>query len=458
VCDPRQSVDCFVGPVGLLAMTVIARPKAEAIPHRLLAVAACACLLLAACSSADLPSSDQMRRGLQSLVAVCTAASGDVELKRNANAYWEPAPVGIPVLIGDFVRTRKASTARINFLGGGAIELDDDAVVSIDTASEPPSTGDGGAPYSPQPTISVASGVARGVISAPAPGAEARPLLLKSAQGGLMRLVATAGKEPVAFRLTGSDKGTEVAVTGGEATLIGKSGERPLRPGQVVFLTDQGPPEVAELIDFPASIAPGVDARLKWTPGLAIRLAWSPVPRASGYRVELAQDLSFRVGLTGQDTDKTEMIWSPPGDGVYAWRVASRDAAGRLGDYGFARRIFAEKLEPRDLLVAPEDGAVFGYANEPPKIALTWEAAGETQLYTVVVASGADLLRGQVVNEFSSAQRFEVEGLTAGNYCWGVYVEGDHPEPIFTSPRRFTIKKLGKATLKAPKVLESWGK
>jgi hypothetical protein len=53
----------------------------------------------------------------------------------------------------------------------------------------------------------------------------------------------------------------------------------------------------------------------------------------------------------------------------------------------------------------------------------------------------------------------ELEGLGAGDYFWGVYVEdGKTPEPIFVKPRRLSLQKLAKPKVKVPKSISEWGK
>jgi hypothetical protein len=73
-----------------------------------------------------------------------------------------------------------------------------------------------------------------------------------------------------------------------------------------------------------------------------VALSWKAVPGAVGYRVQVARDLSFLELLRSEDVTDTGYAFRPGEAGTYAWRVAARDAAGRMGEYGFVRRLFVE--------------------------------------------------------------------------------------------------------------------
>ncbi|HYQ81127.1 MAG TPA: hypothetical protein VEP68_06490, partial [Anaeromyxobacteraceae bacterium] len=69
------------------------------------------------------------------------------------------------------------------------------------------------------------------------------------------------------------------------------------------------------------------------------------------------------------------------------------------------------------------------------------------------------LLEQKVVATTTQDQRVELEGLAAGSYYWGVYVDdAKSPQPIFTRPRRLTVLKTEKPKVKVPKSISEWGK
>ena len=128
--------------------------------------------------------------------------------------------------------------------------------------------------------------------------------------------------------------------------------------------------------------------------------------------------------------------------GVYAWRAAGIDAVGRLGEFGFARRMYFEDEQPHDLLVAPADHVKIGFSDELPRIRFSWQSSGDTKQYKLVIGRGAVPTSDTVAKIATSRQQVEVGTLREGTYRWGVYaVRGRREHPIFLTPRELTIRK-----------------
>jgi hypothetical protein len=395
-------------------------------------------------------------RALAGIVASCANAVGEVQVRRAGQSDWEPVATGSVFRAGDVVRTGPGAFARVEFLAGGGVEVEENASVVIDTA--PVQAGAGAPAGTAESRISVESGVVRGFLPAAAEGDVPLGIVIKTSEGEETRIAARPGEKQVSFRLTRGKAGTEVAVTKGQARVVARGGEKVLRSGQAVEVAAAGLGEVTELLDFPASVEPGIDARFLWKKDREIRLGWKPVEGASGYRVQIARDLAFQGLEQSEDVAGTEASFSPREKGTYAWRVASRDASGRYGEYGFARRIYCEEEPPRDLLVGPTDGAVVKYAETPPPIAFTWQSAGGAASYRLVVARGRDLGAEPEVSRSTPEQRLEIEGLAAGEYVWGVYVDDRRtPEPIFVRPRVLVVQKVARPKVKVPKAISEWG-
>lgn len=395
-------------------------------------------------------------QSLSAIVATCANSVGEVQVRRGGGQSWEAVQTGAVFRVGDEVRTGALSFVRVEFLTGGGLELEENASVVIDQA--PPQDAPGTAPAGTENRVSVQSGVVRGFLPQATEGAEPLGLVIRTTEGE-QRLKAKPGEKPATFRVTRAAKKTELAVTQGEARVATAKGERSLRRGQAVEVARGEVSAPVDLIDFPASLAPGIDARFQFKPDLSVRLAWKPVAGAQAYRVQVAHDLAFQAVEQAADVTSTDFAFSPKVPGVHVWRVAAKDAAGRYGEYGFARRLFAEKEAPRDLLVGPEDGAVLRFVDRSPPIAFSWESAGAARRYRVVVASGPDLLEQKVMATGTQEQRLEMEGLTAGNYYWGVYVDDARtPEPIFVKPRRLTLVKAEKPKVRVPRAISEWGK
>jgi len=283
--------------------------------------------------------------------------------------------------------------------------------------------------------------------------------VIRSADGTETRLAAAPGEKPVAFRVTRGAKGTELSMTAGELMLGSGASAQSLKRGQADEVSQGVVSAPIELIDFPASVDPGVDARFHFKPGMSIRMNWRTVAEASGYRIQLGRDLSFQSIVATAETQSAGFSFSPKEPGMHSWRVAARDAAGRYGEYGFARRFYTEKEPPRDLLIGPEDGAALRFTDEAPAITFSWQSAGAADSYRLVLANGPDLLAQKVMATVSEGQRVQLEGLAAGDYYWGVYVDDERaPEPIFVKARKLVLQKVEKPKVTVPRALTDWGK
>jgi hypothetical protein len=407
-------------------------------------------LVLAALAAACTQGVDSGPPALPEILATCADTSGDVQVRRGSQAFFEPAGIGAVLLAGNWLKTGKASSARVEFINGGRLEVEEDAVVIIDVL---PHLEDAGT-HDTAPLVAVASGQVRGVLSSA--GGETRNLVIRNADGSKARLSSKAGEKSVEYRLTGNAQGTLVSVTGGEATLSAASGEQALSSGQSSQVTAKGPAPVEKLIGFPQSLEPGVDARLECGALKPVKLTWGPVEGARGYRVEIAEDLAFQKRLERHDGNDSAWLFAPKARGVYAWRVAAKDAKGRLGEYGYARRVFCEAEPPQDLLLGPTEAALVGYVKAPPRITFSWRSANAAN-YRLVVATDPGLTR-KLVERTGTAQQVDVEGLAAGDYYWGAYAEdGKSARPVFLKARKLSIRKVSASRVKTVKSINEWG-
>src|SRR4051812_25012978 len=94
-----------------------------------------AALALAACNKSDGSKADnEVSKALSAIVATCAQAFGAVEVRRPGAAFWEPIKVGDVLHSGDWVKTGKGAYAKVAFLTGGGLELEENAVVVVDVA------------------------------------------------------------------------------------------------------------------------------------------------------------------------------------------------------------------------------------------------------------------------------------------------------------------------------------
>jgi hypothetical protein len=235
---------------------------------------------------------------------------------------------------GDWIRTSASGTARIRFVSGGHLDLDEKTTLFVE--SDTVKRGVAGV------HVAIQSGGASGVLD----GSKDAPIKLRTREGE----VRIAGTEGTEFRLKPTTDGAvDVAVSKGELVVRTGTGERRIAPPKAdpivpkpVVPRPYVPRPKKDAIAFPASTAPRIDARFKCLAKLDIALAWQPVTGATQYRVIIARDLSFRSVVSSKEVKTPGFTFRPPGPGTYVWRVAARDVRG-YGEFGFARRIFCDK-------------------------------------------------------------------------------------------------------------------
>jgi hypothetical protein len=350
---------------------------------------------------------------LSQIVATCADLHGTSEVRRKGSVRWEKIALGATLREGDWVRTAGGSHARLRF-AGGFLDLGEDTAVIVDKAIA----------------------IEHGAVTGTAEGKDG--FVVQAGDGSRATIAGT--QTPVEFRLTPTPQhGLEVAVIKGAAQLVTQGGSRALAAGEASDVANERAGEVVKLIAFPKSLSPGVDARFLFAAETPIPLTWSSVPGAARYHLQVARDTEFHALVRTSDASAPNGSFVPDAEGVYLWRVAARGANGRLGEYGFARRIYCEKDEPHDLLVAPSDGQQIGFSGDPPRVVFSWRPRGDAKDYKLVVERVRD---GEaVVNAAIAGQQRQVV-LDEGIYRWGVYaVHAGGEQPIFLKQRQLAIRK-----------------
>ncbi|NBD13445.1 hypothetical protein GTY96_31245 [Corallococcus sp. c25j21] len=377
--------------------------------------------------------SEAASRELAAIVATCAAAQGPVDTMRTTSAYWEPFEAGATFRAGDWVRTGPGAFVRIELRGGGRIELEELTVVVVERPA--PEEGSG-------PVVTLESGSTRGVLAEDAP--RNGPLVLRGDDGRQVTLTAGAHTGPTEFRVTRTPRGMRLSVSRGRLVLSEGGNRRTLDAGGWLDVSrgledsePDGPP-------FPASLSPGVDARIAWSPELRIPLTWKALDGAKGYQVQVARDLGFTRRVIDMRVEAPGFMFIPPEPGMFAWRVAAVDASGQPGESGFARRIFVDRKRPRAMLVAPRDGYETPDATAAEEIVFAWQSTGGAPRYRLVVARDRELRHPVLVRE-GSPQQVVLPGLAPGEYYWGVYVAEDPPVPLFQKARKLVVPETSVA-------------
>lgn len=332
--------------------------------------------------------------------ATCAKVAGSAEVRRAQHPYWEPLGCGTPLKEGDWVRTAAGSTAQVELLAGGRLDVAEKTVVVIEPKIDE------------TPRIALEEGELRATLTS--------ALTVRRQGGTLQTLLA-----PAVYRVAAPD-GPGLGVE------VERLDEKP-----AVSAPDAGPAVkvAARVAAFPSSLSPGIDARLKFDPRGWVKLTWSAVPGAKRYRVQTARDWSFTQEPKNADVEGTSWLMRPDGLGLHVWRVAAIGPDGDPGEFGFARRLFLEEETPTDLLVSPADG----FTSSQAGITFSWEANGGS--YRVMVSKGPDPQRQPVFNEVTALPTATASALQPGTYTWGVYQEGAVLRPLFLKPRKLVVAK-----------------
>jgi hypothetical protein len=153
--------------------------------------------------------------------------------------------------------------------------------------------------------------------------------------------------------------------------------------------------------------------------------------------VQVARDAHFQSLALSGETAADHTLFVPRSAGHYFWRVATRDADGRAGEYGEARPLFCEATPPEDLLTSPPDGATVMLLGRAPKLSFAWKAVPGAQSYRLLVFKGAVLRINEVLDRTAHDTTLSVDALEEGEYVWGVWDASERP--LFASPHKLSV-------------------
>lgn len=141
------------------------------------------------------------------------------------------------------------------------------------------------------------------------------------------------------------------------------------------------PIEVPEGPAPPLTIRPA-NAEVSYLP--KPRFEWSRSEGAEGAHIQIARDASMGELVQEIDSASTRARPTVPlSPGTYWWRVAARDARGRLGLFGGAL--------PFDVRAMPSDAQTVGPSVKKGELVLRWRSVPEIPRYRVEVSRHADL-------------------------------------------------------------------
>jgi hypothetical protein len=260
---------------------------------------------------------------MSGLVASCAWASGEVQVRRPGEAFWEPVTTGTLFRSGDWLRTGALSGARIELFSGGGLDLEQSTLVVL--ALTPNADGEA------EPLLKLESGEIRETLEDARSRAREPSVSLRAADGSRLRVVGAQSQGGSIVSLGQREGSTRIAISEGAVELESGSGERrALVAGQLLELVSGAISNSLRMLGGPEPIEPACESRLL-AEGEPLELRWVPVDGAEAYRVQVARDASFRALLDDELTEEPRLVLPCPAEGRLAWRVAAVDPRGNAG-------------------------------------------------------------------------------------------------------------------------------
>jgi len=146
----------------------------------------------------------------------------------------------------------------------------------------------------------------------------------------------------------------------------------------------------------------------------AIVLHWTAVAGATGYEVEIASDETFVEPILDKQVTATQYRWDDVPETRVYWRVRSRDAEGREGQWSESKEIRAVFVAPTPL--KPKSQAVFA-PNE--RVRFEWSASKIFTSYRLEVADDTSF-RHPLVDKIVSEPHYGYAPPTLATFYWRV--------------------------------------
>lgn len=356
-------------------------------------------------------------RSSSPMVGHVSLATGALQVRPAETLGWQTGARGDEVHESDAVYVPPGSEARLEFLDGTVLELDERSLVVIE-----PQRGSGR-------SVSLRQGSVAGLTGQV-------PLTLTTSDG-------TATLPPITVARVDVTKGQlDVAVAKGKATVAAKGRSSDVEAGGRVRVME----ELVLLPAWPVTLrSPEAQHRelFRGRPP-ALALEWSGAPK--GARVQLARDRLFAfvsrdVPVTG---DRFEL--TTPGAGVTWWRLV--DAQG--APVSEARRFsMVEDLAPANRLPRPGEVVL---APAGTRVEYAWTPLPGVSRYLLEVSASQGFEPVAVSEVVSGTQVKLVSALPEGSWYWRVRAADDAlGEALASEASRFRV--IHKAIPDAPELL-----
>lgn len=246
---------------------------------------------------------------------------GQVQYQK-AGGDWKAAEVRTPLFNGDWVKTAGNSSAELMFSNGSLYTIGPNALLEIYALAGPGST---------QKENSVKMQIGSIEINT----------------HDDISTVRTSGAQVVvdsqSTTQVGVDEGrnTEVVTLRGTSSVQSSTGGDAVKlaAGQQIAGSETGQlSEVRPVLAPPALQSPGENQVFQATPNLRVALDWSNAPGARAYQIQVSRSRLFTTFEINATRDESRAVAQVTSEGLFYWRVASIDPAGKVGPFSPSRR------------------------------------------------------------------------------------------------------------------------
>lgn len=273
------------------------------------------------------------------VVATLAEVVRGVQHRDRAALGWGDATPMMPLSDGDKIRTLDRSTAKVRFLEGSELLVEERSLITIRVPKD-----QGGLLMA---DIEIDDGQVRTSLARSADGKD-RTLTIRSG-GKTIAEISTTGSATgfadvsVVMR---PDRSSRIVMHKGSGRVVSMGKTITLEEGTAMTASTEtgtvSAPAAVVLPDAPVASEPPSGAQIALaatTSGgpATVKLAWAGVPAATRYTVEVARDAAFTDVVTKEELAGTDFSFATSDEGDFHWRVLTIDSNQTAGAPSAAR-------------------------------------------------------------------------------------------------------------------------
>lgn len=248
---------------------------------------------------------------------------GEVQYQRSGSSDWKKADPRGPLFNGDWVKTGGGASAELIFSNGSLYTVGPNALLEIYAVLAPGTSKKQNSVQMQIGTVEIATTDDSSTVRTPGTQVVVNSLS-----------TAHVGVEP-------TTKATQVVNVRGTSAVGGTEGKpaATLAAGQQVTASREGQLSQIEKATMPpALLTPGDNQVFQATADRRVEFQWASLPEATAYQLQVSRSRLFSRNEINARRSGTRATARVTADGPFFWRVASVDAAGRIGPFSPFRR------------------------------------------------------------------------------------------------------------------------